>query len=150
MRKSAAVRFARGGKGQGGGKSARDLGSEARTWFAGQKHPLPAACRDCEWRALCKGGCPRNRRAMEDGSQAPDYFCQSYKQFFSHADSRLRALRERMLSRARYRHEIERIDASSGGRPGRNDPCPCRSGRKHKACCGDPVLSQSYVFRQIP
>jgi hypothetical protein len=31
MRKSASMRFARGGKGQGGGKSARDLGREART-----------------------------------------------------------------------------------------------------------------------
>ncbi|NIW38338.1 MAG: hypothetical protein GWN32_18265, partial [Gemmatimonadetes bacterium] len=23
-------------------------------------------------------------------------------------------------------------------RPGRNDPCPCGSGRKHKLCCGRP------------
>jgi SEC-C motif len=23
--------------------------------------------------------------------------------------------------------------------PGRNDPCPCGSGRKYKKCCGDPV-----------
>ena len=31
MRKRAAMRFARRGKGQGGGKPARDLGGEART-----------------------------------------------------------------------------------------------------------------------
>jgi len=24
----------------------------------------------------------------------------------------------------------------SGGRPGRNEPCPCRSGKKYKKCCG--------------
>ncbi|WP_420410429.1 SEC-C metal-binding domain-containing protein [Hoeflea sp.] len=23
-----------------------------------------------------------------------------------------------------------------GKKPGRNDPCPCGSGRKYKACCG--------------
>lgn len=23
-----------------------------------------------------------------------------------------------------------------GPRPGRNEPCPCGSGRKHKRCCG--------------
>ncbi len=26
----------------------------------------------------------------------------------------------------------------SRNRPGRNDPCPCGSGRKYKRCCGDP------------
>jgi len=25
---------------------------------------------------------------------------------------------------------------SKAGRPGRNDPCPCGSGRKYKKCCG--------------
>lgn len=25
---------------------------------------------------------------------------------------------------------------TSGGRPGRNDPCPCHSGKKYKKCCG--------------
>ncbi|BCA79690.1 UPF0149 family protein [Desulfuromonas sp. AOP6] len=25
---------------------------------------------------------------------------------------------------------------TSGGRTGRNDPCPCRSGKKYKKCCG--------------
>ncbi|MGM0774346.1 SEC-C metal-binding domain-containing protein, partial [Marinobacter sp.] len=27
-------------------------------------------------------------------------------------------------------------DTSEGGfKPGRNEPCPCGSGKKHKACC---------------
>ncbi len=30
------------------------------------------------------------------------------------------------------------IDAT-GGKPGRNDPCPCGSGRKFKRCHGDPA-----------
>jgi len=34
--------------------------SQERTRFIGQKHPLPAECQACEWKALCKGGCPRN------------------------------------------------------------------------------------------
>ena len=25
----------------------------------------------------------------------------------------------------------------SGGEPGRNDPCPCGSGKKYKKCCAD-------------
>jgi len=27
-------------------------------------------------------------------------------------------------------------------RPGRNDPCPCGSGKKHKHCCGGLVAQQ--------
>jgi len=27
---------------------------------------------------------------------------------------------------------------SSGKKPGRNDPCPCGSGKKYKKCCGKP------------
>ncbi|HEX4429128.1 MAG TPA: preprotein translocase subunit SecA [Frankiaceae bacterium] len=30
------------------------------------------------------------------------------------------------------------VDAT-GGKPGRNDPCPCGSGRKYKRCHGDPA-----------
>ena len=29
--------------------------------------------------------------------------------------------------------------AVKGARPGRNDPCPCGSGRKYKHCCADKV-----------
>src|SRR5271166_3949038 len=29
--------------------------------------------------------------------------------------------------------------AAKGARPGRNDPCPCGSGRKYKHCCADKV-----------
>ena len=30
--------------------------------------------------------------------------------------------------------KVEPIQADNG--PGRNDPCPCGSGRKYKRCCG--------------
>ncbi len=28
--------------------------------------------------------------------------------------------------------------ATTDHTPGRNDPCPCGSGKKHKKCCGKP------------
>ncbi len=123
--------------------------SEARRRFAGQKQPLPAACQACEWKTLCKGGCPRNRSTLEDGQTMPEYFCRSYKRFFGHADERLRSLRDRILNRVRYQEQLQLAGSRNRPRPGRNDPCPCRSGRKFKACCGDPLLSDSYVFQQI-
>lgn len=29
---------------------------------------------------------------------------------------------------------------------GRNDPCPCGSGEKHKRCCGDPLKLRMFVY----
>jgi uncharacterized protein len=124
---------------------------EGHAWesFVNQKDPLAAECQACEWKAVCKGGCPRNRSILADGRQTEEYFCRSYKRFFDHADARLRSLRERILRRLRYQRETRPVGALRHPRPGRNDPCPCRSGRKYKACCGDPLLSESYVFRQV-
>jgi uncharacterized protein YecA (UPF0149 family) len=59
---------------------------------------------------------------------------------------------ERQAQLARQRAEAERVQhiaAAAGGGParpetivredkkiGRNDPCPCGSGKKYKKCCG--------------
>ncbi|MBX3684134.1 MAG: SEC-C domain-containing protein [Thauera sp.] len=34
---------------------------------------------------------------------------------------------------------IDAPGTSQSGGPGRNDPCPCGSGKKYKKCCGAPV-----------
>src|SRR5579871_2045520 len=33
---------------------------------------------------------------------------------------------------------------------GRNDPCPCRSGKKFKKCCGDPTRTRSVRQTEAP
>jgi uncharacterized protein YecA (UPF0149 family) len=30
-------------------------------------------------------------------------------------------------------------EGSGNSQPGRNDPCPCGSGKKYKKCCGSPA-----------
>jgi hypothetical protein len=35
-------------------------------------------------------------------------------------------------------------------RIGRNDPCPCKSGLKHKNCCGNPLKGKSAIPGPIP
>lgn len=131
----------------------------ARLAFIRHKEPLPAACGRCEWLSVCRSGCPRNRAALADGSVGPDYFCESYRALFRHADLRFKALADKILRRQRYHEAVGRQLAVPGPRPpgirraapalGRNDPCPCGSGRKHKACCGNPADDQSYLFREV-
>ena len=43
---------------------------------------------------------------------------------------------ERVLSGGGYAESAAEPVVSSSGRVGRNDPCPCGSGKKYKKCCG--------------
>jgi uncharacterized protein len=99
---------------------------------------LPRCCQTCEVREMCHGGCPKDRFLhTPDGETGLNYLCAGYRRFFTHCRpfiTELTALwRRRSLegemppSRAR--------EAPATPRTGRNDPCPCGSGRKYKKCC---------------
>lgn len=95
---------------------------------------LPRYCLECEVLPLCNGGCPKDRiLRTPDGEAGLNYLCAGYKRFFSHCRpflAELSALRRRETApprpAARPRPTL---------RIGRNDPCPCGSGRKYKKCC---------------
>jgi uncharacterized protein len=63
------------------------LDAEKARDFARQKDKV-TACRNCEWRALCHGGCQKDRLAAGTRND-PTPFCASYKRFFAHAAPRL-------------------------------------------------------------
>jgi uncharacterized protein len=91
---------------------------------------LPAYCRSCEVRFACNGECPRNRFTLApDGEYGLNYLCAGYKSFFTHIDGPMRLMAQ-LLQSGRYADEVRDLFASAG----RNDPCPCGSGRKAKAC----------------
>ena len=114
--------------------------------FVARKLSLPPQCEACEWRWVCRGGCPRNRLDGIDGGP-PEYFCESHRRFFSYADERLRSLKERLDRRLKTVGIAGRASVAGNAAAGRNDRCPCGSGRKYKACCGDPRADQSYLLR---
>ena len=93
---------------------------------------LPGYCRSCEVRFACHGECPRNRfTRTPDGEPGLNYLCAGYKSFFTHVDGPMR-LMAGLLREGRYADEIRGVFAGAG----RNDPCPCGSGRKAKLCHG--------------
>jgi len=107
------------------------LNSDRQQTFGTMKSMLPVECNDCEWLEICRGGCTQHRLPVGDPG-ALNHFCRSFKQFFGHADSRLRD-----LARDWQAKQIRSQQARpSGGNIGRNDPCPCGSGLKYKRCCG--------------
>ena len=45
--------------------------------------------------------------------------------------------KEDVEAEAKLVKETEKVKPLAGaGQPGRNDPCPCGSGKKYKKCCG--------------
>jgi uncharacterized protein len=94
----------------------------------GKAERLSAECRGCEWLPACNGGCPKHRW----GEGGRNRLCEGYRAFFRHAGPRLDAI----AALVRAGRPAEGIMGRAARRVGRNDPCPCGSGRKYKACCG--------------
>ncbi len=116
---------------------------EQRRFGEAKRDTLPRYCRECPVRFACHGECPRNRFLdTPDGEPGLNYLCAGYRAFFMHVDRPMRLMAE-LLRRGRYADEAMAIlgaqeDAwrSAAARTGRNEPCPCGSGRKAKACHG--------------
>jgi uncharacterized protein len=110
-----------------------------------KRDTLPRYCRECEVLRLCNGGCPKDRFIRTpDGEDGLNYLCAAYKQFFSYSWPYL----NRMAQYRRSGEPMERLmgllrteDTVASRQTGRNDPCPCGSGKKYKRCCLGKALS---------
>ena len=100
---------------------------------------LPARCRRCPWLTACNGGCPKDRFARsEDGEPGLNHLCEGLGHFFSHvrpAADLVAALAGRGLVPEAIMADLRGRLAALWKGIGRNDPCPCGSGRKAKHCC---------------
>jgi uncharacterized protein len=120
------------------------VGSDQQRKFGNDKRDtLPRYCRECPVRFACHGGCPRNRfTRTPDGESGLNYLCAGYKAFFTHVDYPMR-LMATLLRQGRYADEVMNILAKEESefletvaKANPNDPCPCGSGKKVKACHG--------------
>lgn len=116
---------------------------QQRQFGLAKRDGLPRYCRECEVRFICNGGCPKDRiLCTPDGEPGLNYLCQGYKAFFTHIDQPLRWMAAELQAArspagimqflAQQETEFRRRLAKAG----RNDPCPCGSGRKVKHCHG--------------
>jgi uncharacterized protein len=120
------------------------LSTEFQAKFGNDKRDLlPAYCRECDVRFACNGECPKNRFiSTPDGEPGLNYLCAGYKAFFHHIDQPLKAI-AKLIESGRPASDVMRlmpgIDAARAARfarSGRNDACPCGSGKKFKKCHG--------------
>jgi len=101
-----------------------------RAFGAAKRDTLPRQCRECSVRFVCQGECPKNRIAVTaDGEAGLNHLCAGYYAFFTHIDGLMRRMAD-LLRQGRFAGEVMDLIASTG----RNEPCPCGSGRKYKVC----------------
>jgi uncharacterized protein len=97
-----------------------------------KRDTLPGYCRECRVRFACNGECPKNRFTLTpSGEPGLNYLCAGYFEFFTHIDGLMSIMAE-MLRTGRHADEVMTVLSSAG----RNEPCPCGSGRKAKTCHG--------------
>lgn len=88
--------------------------AEKQILFGGMKQrELAAECRECEWKFLCNGECPRNRFvASSDGSTNGNYLCRGYRRFWRHSAPTMRIMGEAVRA---GRDAAEVMDRLRGG-----------------------------------
>ena len=122
---------------------------QQRAFGMDKRDTLPKYCRECDVRFACNGECPKHRFiSTPDGEPGLNYLCAGYKKFFHHIDPYMQTMANLLRHRrpAALIMEMLREEEKMGGMgsgtpmpvrsPGRNDPCPCGSGKKYKKCCG--------------
>ncbi len=117
--------------------------SDQQTQFGlDKKNQVPKYCLNCDIRFACHGECPKNRFASTpDGEAGLNYLCEGYKLFFNHIDPYLKFMANELRNQQPPANVMKWVREKDLGFPslnvGRNDPCPCGSGKKFKKCCGN-------------
>jgi len=109
--------------------------------FGAQKLRWNAACARCEFLDVCAGDCLKHRLYAGNPPQNLSKLCPGWKHFFRYTRSRFEKLAARVQKQRRkeariHQQHAQRQPKTPLPRVGRNDPCPCGSGKKFKKCCG--------------
>ena len=109
-----------------------------RTFGQAKWDTLPRHCQACGILNMCHGGCPKDRIVRApDGEAGLNYLCAGYKRFFIHCQPFVANLSTLWRSQS-LGQEIPLTQPRAAPvtlKTGRNDPCPCGSGKKYKKCC---------------
>jgi uncharacterized protein len=113
---------------------------EQRRFGDAKRATLPAYCRACPVRFACNGECPKNRFTLTpDGEPGLNYLCEGYRSFFTAIDGPMQTMAG-LLRAGRFADQVMGLlaaeEAARYAQAGRNELCPCGSGRKTKHCHG--------------
>jgi uncharacterized protein len=107
--------------------------------FGQQKSVWSSACEKCGYLSYCSGDCLKHRLPRENDPATLSWLCSGWKSFYEHTLSGFKKLakqvqRERAIASEVARRRVKLTPDLNV--IGRNDPCPCGSGKKLKRCHG--------------
>jgi len=109
---------------------------EQKSFGQAKLDKLPQYCQFCEVREMCNGECPKNRFIQSpDGEPGLNYLCSGYKRFFNHCQPFISEIANQWNQQNQKIQLVQTVNTQNQPKTGRNDPCPCGSGLKHKKCC---------------
>ena len=116
------------------------LASPVYLEFGAKKAVVNEKCESCSYFKYCAGDCQKHRYSKGSDPKELSHLCEGWEVFYPHAMPYFEQLadevrKERAAAEAQMRAEQMRARAPVG-KPGRNDPCPCGSGKKFKKCHG--------------
>jgi len=111
------------------------LDSPVYAAFGADKAKWAAECDECRWLDVCAGDCLKHRYAAGRDPRRLSHLCEGWKRFYAHAMDKLGTLADDIRTE-RAQPAAPKPVTPPDGEVGRNDPCPCGSGRKLKNCCG--------------
>lgn len=104
-----------------------------------KRDALPAYCRECDVLDLCNGGCPKDRIARTPaGEEGLNHLCAGLRRFFTYSRpylQRMAAFQRSEEPTEKFMQQVRSEDTEASRQAGRNDLCPCGSGKKYKRCC---------------
>jgi uncharacterized protein len=116
------------------------LSSSTFRRFGAQKAKWNETCDNCDCLDFCSGDCLKHRIFADKSSKNLSWLCGGWRQFIRYTQERFEFLakdvirkraeeeKHMYLKTPRHKQQIKSV--------GRNQPCPCGSGRKFKKCCG--------------
>lgn len=111
---------------------------EAIDFGVAKRQTLTQDCIDCRYLAACYGGCPKHRFSVsKTGLPEHNYLCKGYEMYFSHAEKYMKTMASLIMENQPASNIMTLIQAGifEYDDVGRNEPCPCGSGKKYKKCC---------------
>jgi uncharacterized protein len=114
--------------------------------FGAQKTQWNKVCETCDCLDLCAGDCLKHRIYDGNPPQHLSSLCAGWKRFLRYTRKRFEKLADKVRKQrlkeaqayrqAQLRHTRAQQAKAQFVAVGRNDPCPCGSGKKFKKCCG--------------
>jgi uncharacterized protein len=115
------------------------LSSPVLKRFSVKKSQWNSRCTACDVLDLCNGDCLKHRVYNANSPRTLSWLCEGWRQFLNYSRDKFETLaaevkRERFINQKGHASRPDK--QKQVGKIGRNDPCPCGSGKKYKKCCG--------------